>query len=131
MNRPRAESTIALEHALGLVRVHGLRCEIAFEQSHAASVPEIDGGNQFHGDRSRSLQPQEVAQQRGANARRALRMKLRAINVAALNDGRERIAVDSRGERQLTHRRRVAVHEVDIVAASMPSSSGGPRSNSS
>src|SRR5262245_50139511 len=64
-----------------------------------------------------SVQTQKVAQQRGAGVRGALRMKLRAIDVLALYDCGERNAVvDSSQCEVVDHGRRVAVHEVKVVA---------------
>ena len=48
-----------------------------------------------------SLQAQEIAQQLRADARRALRMKLRAVDIAVLHDAPRRLAVVGGRERQL------------------------------
>src|SRR5688572_8409113 len=43
-------------------------------------------------------------------------MELGAVDVAPLNDGGKLLAVFGRREREVGHRRREAVHEVDVVA---------------
>src|ERR1700749_2883631 len=54
----------------------------------------------------------KVVEYLGAHPGRALRVKLRAEKVAALDDGRERHAVAGDRAREIADRRRVAVDEI-------------------
>ncbi len=110
--RRRAGVSVAVEQCGWRQRRSGSRRRSRPGSSRTTLPPR----RSMDGISSISRRRQEVAEHAGAGAGRALRVELRAVEIAAADDRRERRRRSRRRRRCRAERQRVAVHEIGVVA---------------